>query len=124
MYSRSRSVSPRGEGEAFDRKILARMIGALEQSNGAWLPAIYPVQSVEEIADRRGTVLDRGGAPLGSAVPVSPLTLAVGPEGGFEPEELELLRDRGWTTTSLGAVTLRFETAAIGAVAFARAHLS
>jgi 16S rRNA (uracil1498-N3)-methyltransferase len=124
MYSRSRSVSPRGEGEAFDRKVLARMISALEQSNGAWLPVIHPVQTVDEIADRRGVVLERGGPALGSSALASPLTLAIGPEGGFEPEELELLRDRGWTTASLGTVTLRFETAAIGAVAIARAHLT
>lgn len=124
MYSRSRSVSPRGEGEAFDRKVLARMISALEQSGGAWLPVIYPIQTVEDIADRHGVVLERGGPALGSSPLGEPLTLAVGPEGGFEPEEIEVLQDRGWTTAALGAVTLRFETAAIGAVAIARAQLT
>jgi 16S rRNA (uracil1498-N3)-methyltransferase len=121
MYSRSRSVSPRGEGESFDRKVLARMIAALEQSGGAWLPQIHPIQLVEDIADRRGIVLERGGPPLGKSELTDPLTIAVGPEGGFEPEELETLRDRGWLAASLGDVTLRFETAAIGAVAIARA---
>jgi 16S rRNA (uracil1498-N3)-methyltransferase len=121
MYARSRSVSPRGEGESFDRKVLARMISALEQSGGAWLPVIHPVSSVEDIADRQGVLLERGGAPFGRGELASPLTIAVGPEGGFEPEELEVLRDRGWTSASLGDVTLRFETAAIGAMAIARA---
>lgn len=124
MYSRSKSVSPRGEGESFDRKVLARMIAAIEQSGGAWLPEIHPPCEVEDIADRRGIVLERGGTPLGGSGFTSPVTLAVGPEGGFEPEELEMLRDRGWTSASLGAVTLRFETAAIGAVAVARALLT
>jgi len=124
MYSRSRSVSPRGEGEAFDRKVLARMISALEQSGGAWLPVIHPIQTIEEIADRQGLVLERGGAQMGGSPLAAPLTLAVGPEGGFEPEELEQLRDRGWNTASLGGVTLRFETAAIAAVAIGRAQLS
>lgn len=124
MYSRSRSVSPRGEGESFDRKVLARMIAALEQSDGAWLPAIHPIQTVEDIADRRGVVLERGGAAFGASPLSAPLTIAIGPEGGFEPEELEAFHDRGWSTASLGAVTLRFETAAIGAVAIARALLS
>ncbi len=32
LYARSRSVSPRGEGEVFARKVRARMVGALEQS--------------------------------------------------------------------------------------------
>jgi 16S rRNA (uracil1498-N3)-methyltransferase len=124
MYSRSRSVSPRGEGEAFDRKVLARMIAALEQSGGAWLPVIHPIQTVEDIADRHGVVLERGGPALGSSGLTAPLTLAVGPEGGFEPEEMELLLDRGWTTASLGGVTLRFETAAIAGVAVARTRLT
>lgn len=124
MYSRSRSVSPRGEGESFDRKVLARMISALEQSGGAWLPTIHPIQTVDDIADRRGVALERGSPALGGSALSAPLTIAVGPEGGFEPEELETLRDRGWTTASLGAVTLRFETAAIGAVAIARTVLT
>lgn len=124
MYSRSKSVSPRGEGESFDRKVLARMIAALEQSGGAWLPVIHPLCDVDEIADRRGVVLERGGQALGGIGLRSPVTVAVGPEGGFEPEELETLRDRGWTSASLGDVTLRFETAAIGAVAVARALLT
>src|SRR4051812_45450487 len=124
MYSRSRSVTPRGEGESFDRKVLARMISALEQSNGAWLPAIHPIQTVDDVADRRGVLLERGGPAFGTKPLIGPLTIAIGPEGGFEPEELETLGDRGWTTASLGAVTLRFETAAIGAVAIARALLT
>jgi 16S rRNA (uracil1498-N3)-methyltransferase len=68
--------------------------------------------------------LERGGPALGSIPLADPLTIAVGPEGGFEPDELELLRDRGWTTASLGRITLRFETAAIGAMAIARALMS
>ena len=121
MFSRSRSVSPRGEGESFDRKVLARMISALEQSGGAWLPVIHPISTVEEIADRRGVALERGGAPFGRSELPSPLTIGVGPEGGFEPEELETLRDRGWSTAALGDVSLRFETAAIAAAAIGRA---
>ena len=121
MYARSRSVSPRGEGESFDRKVLARMISALEQSGGTWLPEIQPIRTVEDIADETGVFLERGGAPFGRSELRVPITIAVGPEGGFEPEELDTLRDRGWTAASLGEVTLRFETAAIGAVAIARA---
>ena len=39
MWRRSRGVSPRGEGTAFHAKVRARMIAALTQSGGAWLPA-------------------------------------------------------------------------------------
>ena len=35
-----------------------------------------------------------------------------------------MLLDAGWTTASLGDVTLRFETAAVGAVAVLRALMN
>jgi 16S rRNA (uracil1498-N3)-methyltransferase len=120
MFERSKSVNPRGEGESFERKVLARMISALEQSGGAWLPQIHPTRTVDDLANDTGIVLERGGKPLAGLRFDAPVTIAVGPEGGFTPMELSALRDRGWTPASLGDVTLRFETAAIGAVAVAR----
>ncbi len=48
--------------------------------------------------------------PDGSAV------VAIGPEGGFAPEELEALRLSGFITTRLGPRVLRTETAAIAAL--------
>jgi 16S rRNA (uracil1498-N3)-methyltransferase len=51
------------------------------------------------------------------------ITLAVGPEGGFEPDELDLMRGAGFAPASLGASVLRFETAAVAGVAAARALL-
>ena len=39
MWRRSRSVSPKGEGPSFANKVRSRMISALAQSGGAWLPA-------------------------------------------------------------------------------------
>ena len=49
-FRRSASVSPRGEGPAFAEKVRARMIGALEQSGGAWLPEILPDASPEGVS--------------------------------------------------------------------------
>jgi 16S rRNA (uracil1498-N3)-methyltransferase len=49
------------------------------------------------------------------------LALAVGPEGGWTPEELKLMQDAGWVAASLGTTILRAETAAIAALAIARA---
>lgn len=46
-----------------------------------------------------------------------PLTIAVGPEGGFSAAELELLRGAGGVSTRLGGYVLRVETAAEAAVA-------
>jgi len=51
------------------------------------------------------------------------ILLAVGPEGGWVEEELNLFRDAGWTPASLGRAILRAETAAMAAVAIAIAEL-
>ena len=50
----------------------------------------------------------------------APITLAIGPEGGFEPSEVEQLVAGGFTLCTLGPSILRFETAAVSAVALAR----
>lgn len=44
-------------------------------------------------------------------------TVAVGPEGGFTPEEVALATASGWTAMSLGLRVLRVETAAVAAAA-------
>jgi 16S rRNA (uracil1498-N3)-methyltransferase len=52
-----------------------------------------------------------------------PLSLAFGPEGGWTPEEANILREAGWKAASLGSTILRAETAAIAAVAVTFAEL-
>ncbi|HWZ81185.1 MAG TPA: RsmE family RNA methyltransferase [Terriglobales bacterium] len=49
----------------------------------------------------------------------SAATLAIGPEGGWAPDELQWFRDNDWTAASLGDTILRAETAAIVAAALA-----
>jgi 16S rRNA (uracil1498-N3)-methyltransferase len=55
-----------------------------------------------------------------------PTMLAIGPEGGFAPDELSLADQYGWTRLNLGAHILRIETAAIAGAAalFTRASES
>ncbi len=127
IWRHSRSVSPRGEGMTFHAKVRARMIGALEQSGNAWLPTIFPEATLERaIASApRGArcVLDASGDPILGTEIAAPYSLAVGPEGGIEAEELRALEDAAWLPVSLGESTLRFETAAIAGLAVVRAAL-
>ncbi|MET0626048.1 MAG: RsmE family RNA methyltransferase [Pyrinomonadaceae bacterium] len=64
---------------------------------------------------------ERGGAGLDALAAASqrPTNVAalVGPEGGWDDEELELARARGWTIVTLGGRTLRAETAALAVCA-------
>ena len=124
-FRRSASVSPRGEGPAFGEKLRARMIGALEQSFGAWLPRALPDATIADIdaGPMLKLVLDAGGEPIVDLLSSgdSSCAVLVGPEGGIEKDELARLIAEGWRAASLGASTLRFETAATAAVAVVRA---
>lgn len=127
-FRRSASVSPRGEGPGFGAKLRARMIAALEQSGGAWLPEILPEATASGLpnndADALRLLLHAGGSPLLSVAGLSPRAhpvLLLGPEGGLESDELEMLTAAGWRLAALADTTLRFETAGVAAVAVCRA---
>jgi 16S rRNA (uracil1498-N3)-methyltransferase len=128
LWTRSRSVSPRGEGAPFRERVRARMRSALVQSHGAWLPDTPDDCSIDGVlasAPPNATrlVLDVSGEAIGRERIVGPVTIAVGPEGGFEGDELTRLRDARFRPVSLGANVLRFETAAVAALAIVRAAL-
>jgi 16S rRNA (uracil1498-N3)-methyltransferase len=52
------------------------------------------------------------------------MDLAIGPEGGWAPEEMSLFTQHSWTHVTLGPRILRAETAAIAAIAIAAAHIA
>ena len=135
LWKRSKSVSPRGEGPQFHQKVAARMASALGQSGGAYLPVAYPDASPDRAiaAAPEGVrdVCDESGAPmarvLDAAIRSTPslptVTLAIGPEGGFEDVELAELEAAGFVRVRMGGTILRFETAAVAALGIARAAL-
>lgn len=51
------------------------------------------------------------------------IVLAIGPEGGWAEDELQLFQKAGWISASLGPTILRAETAAIAATAIAMSEL-
>jgi 16S rRNA (uracil1498-N3)-methyltransferase len=52
------------------------------------------------------------------------ILLAIGPEGGWAEDELDLFQKSGWISASLGATVLRAETAAIAATAITISELA
>ena len=128
MWRRSRSVTPRGEGSGFQSKLRARMVSALEQSGGAWLPTLYPDAKPEHAiaatpAGARLLLAPEGEPILGSRA-AAPVSIALGPEGGFEDDEVEALVAAGFAPVALATNILRFETAGIAALAIVRATLA
>ena len=57
------------------------------------------------------------------AEPNQQLALAIGPEGGWAPEELQLFTAQGWHPVTLGPRILRAETAALAGLAICSALL-
>jgi 16S rRNA (uracil1498-N3)-methyltransferase len=128
MWRRSRNVTPRGEGIGFQSRVRARMVAALTQSGGAWLPVLYPDATPERAlaASPAGArwLLDAHGEPAPSHGLQAPITIALGPEGGLEAGERAEMLAAGFTAVRLAPLTLRFETAAIAALGIVRAALS
>lgn len=128
MWQRSKSVSPRGEGPTFQRKLRARMISALIQSGGAWLPDIFPEATVESAlaampAGAR-VLLDIEGDGDDSNGFTAPVSIAIGPEGGLEPAERDAFVNRGFKPLRLAGTILRFETAGVAGIAVVSAGLT
>lgn len=128
MWRRSRSVGPAGDGPAFQSRLKGRMIAALTQSRGGWLPEIHPSAPVQRAiaASPDGTriLLDADAEfTLVASELTAPVTIAIGPEGGLDPKERQEMIDAGYKPASLVGGTLRFETAGIAGLAIVRAML-
>jgi len=101
----------------------AIVVSACEQCGRNRLPV---VEAPRRLLDYLGT-LPAGGARLllearadtRRAAPIGgEVTVAIGPEGGLDEEEIEAFRLAGFQTTRLGPRVLRTETAAIAVLAY------
>lgn len=128
IWRRSKSVSPRGEGTMFQSKVRARMTSALIQSGGGWLPDVFPEATIDHAvaAAPLGTrlLLAKDGEPIVGVPMRTPITIALGPEGGMEQSERDAFIGASFLPVKLGESTLRFETAGVAAVAIAAASLA
>ncbi len=102
-------------------KFARAVIEASKQCGRNRLMAVAPPQKWGAFVARtdlpaRRLVLHTGPGLPGAAADGG-CAVAVGPEGGFAPEEIALALGAGWTAVSLGPRVLRVETAAIAAAA-------
>jgi 16S rRNA (uracil1498-N3)-methyltransferase len=128
IWKRSRSVGPAGDGPSFQSRLKSRMVSALTQSRGGWLPEIHPSapvpRAIAAAPDGVRILLDGDAAESLLSLPVTaPVVIAVGPEGGFDAKEKEAMIEGGFRPAALVGGTLRFETAGIAGLALARAML-
>jgi 16S rRNA (uracil1498-N3)-methyltransferase len=99
-------------------------VSASEQSNRLYVPEILPPISVSELlassGDSRQVMLDLDAALLDVGALPQPLTLLIGPEGGWSDSERQLAESHGIQRASLGELTLRAETTPLVALAVVR----
>ena len=109
-----------GTPKLSEENLRLQAILGLEQAGDTMLPTIRQHKLFspfvrEELAQavdgRLALVADPGGETPCPRVVTQPVTLAIGPEGGFIDRELEAFRDIGFTAISLGKRILRVETA-------------
>lgn len=96
------------------------VIAAMKQSGRAWRPRLEPPADFREVLRRSGTRRVIWATPRGERIPEGSelrrlggdgFLVLVGPEGGWEEEEEETLRDTPGWAVSLGPHKLRSETA-------------
>lgn len=99
-------------------RLQGKLRAAVKQAHRAWFPQLHEPIGLQDCCQRlfplypRRLVADTGGVRLQYHECV-PTLIMVGPEGGWAPEELELLRSHGATIWSLGMRRLRSETAVV-----------
>jgi len=110
-------------------------MAAMKQSGRCILPEITDAKPLKQVVPLGIDCPFRFVAHPGAARPLTipetdkPLLtprvfLMAGPEGGFEPDELEMIRQQGFIPVTLGPRRLRSETAGIVLLTLALSHLN
>jgi 16S rRNA (uracil1498-N3)-methyltransferase len=107
-------------------KALARAREAVKQCGGSWAPAVgAPVALNEALRQHPAGAVrllaDHEGGPMPALREGAAVQWAIGPEGGFSDAELGVLRAAGFQPIALARSTLRFDTAAVAALALTAA---
>jgi 16S rRNA (uracil1498-N3)-methyltransferase len=95
---------------------------ATEQSERLLIPTIHPVQSwrmvMTQTTGQRKICAARGDSPhlMVCLDPSLPVSIAIGPEGGWTDRELQQSIELGWQPVSLGKRILRTITAPLAAM--------
>ncbi len=106
------------------------MISAAEQSGRALVPKLHPALPLSDWIEDKETGL--ASAPslvlhpaadktFSTLVDVQQLSIAIGPESGFDTDEVEAMIKAGATAVRMGPRTLRTETAGPAAIAILQA---
>ncbi len=114
-------VSDRSEKKDLNTERIQKIIiEAAEQSGRGTLPILYEVSDLSSALENYAHVRSIAWDPIAPkfvSLDIENINGAyIGPEGGWSPQELELFKQRGIHTRSLGPQILRSETAVIAVI--------
>jgi 16S rRNA (uracil1498-N3)-methyltransferase len=124
LLTAGRTQSFRAAAAASGRLERVARAAAKQSGAAAWPEIVGPIAASQALAAEMAPtrlLLDASGAPFPAALAPNPAAIAIGPEGGWAPEELAAAKSLGWSVVRLPAGMLRAETAAIAALALLRA---
>ncbi len=121
LTERASGVASRFQA-AHVEKALARAREAVKQSGGVWAPAVVAPVPLQDAVRQHPTGAVRllaaaDGGPMPAVRDSDPVQWAIGPEGGFTDAEVASLKAAGFVPVVLGRGVLRFDTAAVAALA-------
>ena len=131
----SRSLVGAAELLGLNHSTVFRRLGAIETTLGAQLfersragikimfSERREAQSLREVLEEVLQLATLGVGAFSAGNTPKSVALAIGPEGGWTPEEMSLFTQHQWQSVTLGPRILRAETAAIAAIAIAATHL-
>lgn len=104
-------------------------VASAKQSGRAVVPVVHPPVSFETLLREANGVrlllaepaIDGAVPAIADLAPPEAVTLAIGPEGGWTPAEVDAARAAGWTAVRLGGRILRAEAAPAVAMAACQA---
>ncbi len=103
---------------------LHQMLTALNTTAPAATSSLNPTEARPSPTAVISTEAQRSGeTPVFAPAELRSIALAIGPEGGWTPEEIDLFTAHAWQPVTLGPRILRAETAAIAAIAITGALL-
>jgi 16S rRNA (uracil1498-N3)-methyltransferase len=103
---------------------------ACKQSRRAFLPHLHAARAPAELAREHGALAlliahpdGQAFAQAGARLTPAGAMLLIGPEGGFTPQEVAMVRAAGGESVALGGAILRVETAATALLALVAERL-
>lgn len=120
-----RAVSRPDEKAARKKQVRYQKIAleAAQQSGRGIVPEIHEMQSLKKAIETDTSKLkilfyEGGGEPLTNLIhqDISSVSIYIGPEGGFEQTEVEMIKANGGVVATLGSRILRTQTAPVAAL--------